>query len=229
MGLKDKTVAVIAIIVGVILLFIGAWAWNNLAQPTAFNLGLGIIAIGIMVLICGIVIAFTSGSRKEPKATGPVAASKKVEVAASPEEFIPEVLLPRPGKKLLPVSTVEGIGKKYQDELEKGHIKWVEELALAKSETVSELTGVNSMTAKKWIAMARLTWLDDVSNEDAECIVLGANITSIEELAVADAEDLYNEVSTAEKFGRVQVPKGYKITKDKVKLWIESAKKEMPE
>ncbi len=220
MDLKDQTVAVIAIILGVILLFIGAWAWNNLPQPTAFNLGLGIIAIGIMVLIGGIVIAITSGGRKAPK---------KVEVTAGPEEFIPEVLLPQPGKKQLPVSTVEGIGKKYQDELEKGNIKWVEDLALSKPETVSELTGVNNKTAQKWIAMARLTWLNDVSNEDAECIVLGANITSIEELAVADIEDLYNKVSTAEKFGRVQVPKGYKITKDKVKLWIESAKKEMPE
>jgi hypothetical protein len=229
MGLKDQTVAVIAIILGVILLFIGAWAWNNLPQPTAFNLGLGTIAIGIMVLIGGIVIAFTSGDRKDPKGAKPAVAPEKAEVAAGPEEFVPEVLLPQPGKKQLPVSTVEGIGKKYQDELEKGNIKWVEDLALTKPETVSKLTGVNNLTAQKWIAMARLTWLDEVSNEDAESIVLGANITSIEELAVADAEDLYNKVSTAEKFGRVQVPKGYKITKDRVRLWIESAQKEMPE
>ncbi|MFX1318187.1 MAG: DUF4332 domain-containing protein [Promethearchaeota archaeon] len=229
MGLKDQTVAVITIILGVILLFVGAWVWNNLPQPTAFNLGLGLIAIGIMVLIGGIVIAITSGGRKEPKVAGPAAAPKNVEVAEGPEEFVPEVLLPQPGKKQLPVSTIEGIGKTYQDELEKGNIKWVEDLALANPETISRLTSVNNRTAQKWIAMARLTWLDNVSNEDAECIVLGANITSIEELAVADAEDLYNKVSTAEKFGRVQVPKGYKITKDKVRLWIESAKKEMPE
>jgi len=121
------------------------------------------------------------------------------------------------------------LGKSYGSKLREGSIEWVEDLALTTPENVMKLTGVNLLLAKKWIAMARLTWLDDVSNEDAECIVLGAHITSIEELAVADPDDLYNKVSTAEKFGRVQVPQGYTISKDKVRKWITSAQKELPE
>ena len=229
MNLKDETVAVVAIIIGIILIFVGIAAYSLLPAPTNFNLGLGLGVLGIIVLIGGIVIAVTARDSKKPKTVKTRVEAKEDEVASGPEEFVPEVLLPQPGKKQLPVSTVEGIGKAYSEQLKKGGIHYVEDLALAKPETVVELAGVKFIVAQKWIAMARLTWLDDVSNEDAECIVLGANITSIEELAVADPEDLYNKVSTAEKFGRVQVPKGYKITKDKVKLWIESAQKEMPE
>lgn len=229
MVLKDDTVAVIAIIVGVTLIFVGVVAWTQLPPPTNFNLGLGIGALGIIVLIGGIVIVATSRGPKTPKSVQTRVKEKEGEVALGPEEFVPEVLLPRPGKKQLPISTVEGIGKTYSGQLEKGGIHYVEDLSLAKPETVVHLTGVKFVVAHKWIAMARLTWLDDVSNEDAECIVLGANITSIEELAVANPIDLYNKVSTAEKFSRVQVPKGYSITQDKVNKWIESAKREMPE
>ncbi|MFX1509256.1 MAG: DUF4332 domain-containing protein [Promethearchaeota archaeon] len=229
MNLKDETVAVVAIIIGVFLIFVGIAAYSLLPAPTNFNLGLGLGVLGIIVLIGGIVIAVTARDSKRPKTVKTRVEVKEDEVASGPEEFVPEVLLPQPGKKQLPVSTVEGIGKAYSEQLKKGGIHYVEDLALSKPEIVVELAGVKFIVAQKWIAMARLTWLDDVSNEDAECIVLGANITSIEELAVVDPEDLYNKVSTAEKFGRVQVPKGYKITKDKVKVWIESAQKEMPE
>jgi hypothetical protein len=229
MNLKDESVAVLAIIVGVILIIVGVAAFFMLPAPTNFNLGLGLGALGVIVLIGGVVINITARDSKKPKTVKTQAEAKEGEVAPGPEEFVPEVLLPQPGKKQLPVSTIEGIGEVYSEQLKKGGIHYVEDLALAKPETVVELAEVKFVVAQKWIAMARLTWLDDVSNEDAECIVLGANITSIEELAVADPEELYNKVSTAEKFGRVQVPKGYKITKDKVKIWIQSAQKEMPE
>ena len=167
-------------------------------------------------------------SPKKPKPSVKVEV-KTAEIAPGPEEFVPEVMLPTPGKKQLPVNTIEGIGKAYGEKLSKGGIEWVEDLALTTPRKIMKLVDVSELIAKKWIAMARLTWLDDVSEEDAECIVLGANITSIEELAVAKADDLYNKVSTAEKFGRVQVPAGYKITKVMVQKWIDSAKKELPE
>jgi hypothetical protein len=218
-----------AVVIGVVLIFIGVALQNIFGPLIGFLWGGASLVIGVLVFILGIILFFTTYRSKDVESEDTISKVKKEETLAGPEEFVPEVLLPQPGKKQLPVSTVEGIGKKYSGELEKGGIQYVEDLALSRPETVTKLTGVHTITAQKWIAMARLTWLDDVSNEDAECIVLSANITSIEELAVADPDDLYNKVSTAEKFGLVQVPKGYSITKEKVTLWIESAKKEMPE
>lgn len=229
MSCRKQPLAIFVIALGIILICAGGAVLFLMNPLIAFTFGLGLIVLGALIIIGGIVIGYAAKDVKNAKAIPTLGKIKAEESASGPEEFVPEVLLPRPGRKQLPVSTVEGIGKTYSEQLEKGRIQFVEDLALTKPETVVRLTNVNFGVAQKWIAMARLTWLDNVSNEDAECIVLGANITSIEELAVADPDELYKEVSTAEKFGRVQVPKGYTITKDKVKKWIESAQKEMPE
>lgn len=220
---------IILLVLGLVLIGAGAAIWVLLSQIVA---GLTFLVVGIFVSII-VLLYYLFGSEDEvdlelkPVKEKPEA--KAIEPAEGPEEFVPEVLLPQPGTKQLPIETIEGIGKAYGDKLREGSIEWVEDLALTTPENVMKLTGVNQPHAQRWIAMARLTWLDDVSNEDAECIVLGAHITSIEELAVADPDDLYNKVSTAEKFGHVQVPQGYTISKDMVRKWIASAQKEMPE
>jgi len=219
-------------ILGIILIISGAVVYILLA--TIQMVGITLIITGVAFFIILLLWFLTRGRideaqiSMEPKPTETVEV-KTAEIAAGPEEFVPEVMLPAPGKKQLPVNTIEGIGKAYGEKLTKGGIEWVEDLALTTPEKIMKLVDVSGFVAKKWIAMARLTWLDDVSEEDAECIVLGANITSIEELAVTKVDDLYNKVSTAEKFGRVQVPAGYTITKAMVQKWIDSAKKEMPE
>jgi predicted flap endonuclease-1-like 5' DNA nuclease len=203
-------------------------------MSTLAMVGIALIITGIAFFMILLLWVLTRGQIEDKPAPKKVKPAQEVEVitaelVAGPEEFVPEVMLPSPGKGQLPVNTIEGIGKAYGEKLTKGGIEYVEDLALTTTEKIMTLVDVSELVAKKWIAMARLTWLDDVSEEDAECIVLGANITSIEELAVAKADDLYNKVSTAEKFGRVRVPTGYKITKAMVQKWIESAKKEMPE
>ena len=219
-------------ILGILFIIAGVTVYFLLA--TLQTVGIALIITGVMFFLL-LLLWFLSreGTEKAPatKKIQPVGKLevKTAEAPAGPEEFVPEVMLPFPGKKQLPVNTIEGIGKAYGEKLSKGGLEWVEDLALTTPETIMRLVDVSERIAKKWIAMARLTWLDDVSEEDAECIVLGANITSIEELAVAKVDDLYNKVSTAEKFGRVQVPGGYTITKAMVQKWIDSAKKEMPE
>jgi predicted flap endonuclease-1-like 5' DNA nuclease len=232
MSQNNSWLVILLAIIGIVLIITGIALW--FLMPLMFTLAMVLLITGLVFLI--IVFAwYLCRGRVEPRPTPkPKAAVEEVEVktvepAAGPEEFVPAVMYPSPGKKQLPIETVEGIGKAYGEKLRKGGIEWVEDLAHADPATVSRLCDVSDMIAKKWIAMARLTWLDDVSEEDAETIVLGASITSIEQLADADPEDLYNKVSTAEKFGRVQVPEGYSITKSKVQKWIASAKKEMTE
>ncbi|MFX0168588.1 MAG: DUF4332 domain-containing protein [Candidatus Hodarchaeota archaeon] len=229
---KLSGLSYLLIILSIVLIITGTVVHFMLA-PLAL-VGIALIITGISFLIIFLLWYMT---REQVMKTPSVKGAKPTETVeirtaeppAGPEEFVPEVILPSPGKKQLPVSTIEGIGKAYGQRLEEGGIEYVEDLALTAPDKITRLVDVSETVAKKWIAMARLTWLDDVSEEDAECIVLGANLTSIEELAVADVEDLYNKVSTAEKFGRVLVPAGYKITKALVQKWIESAKKEMPE
>ncbi|MDO8122790.1 MAG: DUF4332 domain-containing protein [Candidatus Hermodarchaeota archaeon] len=229
MSKRTSEFGIVLLVLGFILISTGTSLWW---LPGFIGVGNAILVIGMILIIIG-VFYFKYGRGDEadygPEPTKEKSETKTTTPVEGPEEFVPEVLLPHPGEEQLPIETVEGIGKAYGDKLREGSIEWVEDLALTTPENVMKLTGVNQLQAQKWIAMARLTWLDDVSNEDAECIVLGANITSIEELAVADPDDLYNKVSTAEKFGRVQVPQGYAISKDKVRKWIASAQKEMPE
>lgn len=229
MSKRNPKVMIILLVLGVVLIVAGAAIWFFLGQIVT---GFTLLVVGIFLFII-VLLYYLFGSEDkayfEPKPAKEKPEAKTVEPAEGPEEFVPEVLLPQPGTKQLPIETIEGIGKAYGEKLREGSVEWVEDLALTTPDNVMKLTGVNQLHAKKWIAMARLTWLDDVSNEDAECIVLGAHITSIEELAVADPDDLYNKVSTAEKFGRVQVPQGYIISKDKIRKWIASAQKEMPE
>lgn len=229
MSKRNSKLIIILLVIGLVLIVVGAAIWFLLGQIVT---GLTLFVVGIFLFII-ILLYYLFGTEDESDFE-PTPAKEKREAKVDrptegPEEFVPKVLLPQPGMKQLPIETIEGIGKAYGDKLREGSIEWVEDLALTTPDNVMKLTGVNQSTAQKWIAMSRLTWLDDVSNEDAECIVLGAHITSIEELAVADPDDLYNKVSTAEKFGRVQVPQGYTISKDKVRKWIMSAQKEMPE
>lgn len=229
MSKRSSRFMIILLVLGIVLIAVGVAFWFLLGL---MEIGFAMLVIGIFLCIIFLLTFMFGGDEKvdtKPTLVKEKLEAKVVEPAEGPEEFVPEVLLPQPGTKQLPIETIEGIGKAYGDKLREGSIEWVEDLALTTPDNVMKLTGVNQLNAKKWIAMARLTWLDDVSNEDAECIVLGAHITSIEELAVADPDDLYNKVSTAEKFGRVQVPQGYTISKDKVRKWIMSAQKEMPE
>ena len=228
MSQRDSILIIILLILGFALIVAGAAFWLLFGQMVV---GLVMLFIGIFMLIIVLFYYLWGGDGKTDYEHKPVKdkpEAETVEPAEGPEEFVPEVLLPQPGTKQLPIETIEGIGQAYGEKLREGSIEWVEDLALTTPDNVMKLTGVNESHAKKWIAMARLTWLDDVSNEDAECIVLGAHITSIEELAVADPDNLYNKVSNAEKFGRVQVPQGYTLSKDKVRKWIASAQNEMP-
>lgn len=60
MALRNETVAVLTIVLGVVMVFLGVAAWNLTNPAIAFTLGLGLGALGAIMLIGGIVIAITS-------------------------------------------------------------------------------------------------------------------------------------------------------------------------
>jgi predicted flap endonuclease-1-like 5' DNA nuclease len=238
--------AILIVFLGIILLIAAGAIWFlQIALPTTM---LTMAGGGIVVLTSGFFSLFQSRpktrpkpkTKAKPKAKPKLKAKPKprpkkkvhVETAeppAGPEEFVPEVMYPKPGQKQLPIETIEGIGSIYGKKLRKGGIDFVEDLALSNPKKVARLCDVSDAVAKKWIAMARLTWLDDVSEEDAEALVLAAGITSIEQLAVASANKLYRQVTKAVKEGRVLIPAGYKFTLTMAKKWVASAQKEIPE
>ena len=60
MALKDRTEAVLTIVLGVVVIFLGIAAWNLATPEIAFTLGLGLSVLGALMLFGGIVIAITS-------------------------------------------------------------------------------------------------------------------------------------------------------------------------
>lgn len=242
--------AILIVLLGIILIIAAGAIWLlQISLPTTM---LTLAGGGVVVLISGFLSLLQGGSkpkaklRSKPKAKAKPKAKSKTktkaksrpkkeihvetaELPAAPEEFVPEVMYPKPGQKQLPIETIEGIGSIYGKKLRKGGIDFVEDLALSNPKKVAKLCDVSDAIAKKWIAMARLTWLDDVSEEDAEALVLAAGITSIEQLAVASPNQLYRLVTTAVREGRVAIPAGYKFTLTMAKKWVASAQKELPE
>lgn len=97
-------------------------------------------------------------------------------------------------------------------------------MTTADAERMSMICNVSVQQAEKWIAMSRFAWLDEISEEDAEAIVF-AGITDLESLAETGAEDLFKRVKDAITSGNVRVPAEHKINLEKVKNWIDAAKK----
>jgi predicted flap endonuclease-1-like 5' DNA nuclease len=171
--------------------------------------------------------------KKEEAATKPRAKPKpKPKMGEAPktpdsdrEVHTPEVVKPAAQLSELPIETIEGIGDVYGGDLRGAGIDSVQDLIGTPASRVAEIADVSERTAQGWIAMARFAWLDGVSEEDAEAIVFATGIDDLKELAKADAEGLLRKIKRAVKSEDVRVPAGYEFTIEKVKTWIESAKK----
>jgi hypothetical protein len=140
------------------------------------------------------------------------------------EKYVPEVEEPRAALTDLPIETIEGIGKTYGLELRTAGIVTVEDLLSADPENVAKICDVGVEVAEKWIAMGRFTWLDTVSEEDAEAIVAVSDIQTLEDLAQAEPIDLLEKIKAAIATDRVRVPAGYIFTLEMVRKWINEAK-----
>ncbi|MBD3191980.1 MAG: DUF4332 domain-containing protein [Candidatus Heimdallarchaeota archaeon] len=191
-----------------------------LPKEGIFGIILGSIAFGIILFFI-IVYLFRRGLTV-------TSSDYEKEIAtdiASEEVHREGVLDLKTEKGQLPVDTIEGIGRIYSRELSELNIHYVYELAEAKPEDITRVSGINEETAKLWIAMANLTLLDSASEEDAEGIVKAANIVTVRGLAQADPTALYKTITEAIEVGKVQVPSQYSLTKRRVKRWIKESKK----
>ncbi|MEM4340917.1 MAG: DUF4332 domain-containing protein, partial [Candidatus Nitrosocaldus sp.] len=109
-------------------------------------------------------------------------------------------------------------------------LRTVGDLARASTKDLVAI-GIDEKSASKFIGMARLmtmsefAGLEGVDEQAAELLVIAGKIDSREMLAKSDPQELFNILDNAIKERRVKVPRGYRLSIDDVKRWIESARK----
>ncbi|MEM3034865.1 MAG: DUF4332 domain-containing protein [Candidatus Nitrosocaldus sp.] len=137
---------------------------------------------------------------------------------------------PQPQPKPRPVEVIEGIGIKLGSILRDKGLRTVGDLARASTKDLVAI-GIDEKSASKFIGMARLmtmsefAGLEGVDEQAAELLVIAGKIDSREMLAKSDPQELFNILDNAIKERRVKVPRGYRLSIDDVKRWIESARK----
>jgi hypothetical protein len=129
----------------------------------------------------------------------------------------------------LPVVAIDGIGDKMGTNLSKLGIRTVGELSLAEVSTLSSALRMNEKRTKDFVAMAQLVAHLTVegSKDSAELITKGAGIRTLDELAKTDPEPLLAICKKAIETGSVRVPAAFKLTKEVVESWIQSAARQV--
>jgi len=94
----------------------------------------------------------------------------------------------------------------------------------ADPEKVATICDVGTEQAERWIAMSRFSWLDTVSEEDAEAIVFATGMEDLKSLAEASADSLHKKIEAALAEGDVRVPAGYTFSVEQIQKWIDEAK-----
>jgi predicted flap endonuclease-1-like 5' DNA nuclease len=126
----------------------------------------------------------------------------------------------------IPVKEIDGIGNKLGDSLSKIGITTVGEISLARVAQVASALHMSESRAQGFVDMAglmsRLAILG-FRDEVVELLVKGASIRSIEQLANADAMELFRVCREAIASGKVRVPRGFSFTVDEVNGWIKAA------
>jgi hypothetical protein len=211
LGMNKNTIILIVLII--ILVVVGIIIWSIFDLGAYFLFGIA----AVLAVIC----YWQSTKQAEPR----VLDAKPVESEASEiEKYVPEVEEPKAALRELPIETIEGIGATFGNELRAAGIETVEDLLGSDPETVANICDVSVEVAERWIAMGRFTWLDTVSEEDAEAIVEVSEIKTLEDLAKADAVELLERIKAAVAAGDVRIPSGYEFTLEKVEEWINEAK-----
>jgi len=133
--------------------------------------------------------------------------------------------IPRPR----PVDSIEGIGPVLGGKLRNAGIHTVTDLALASSKDLTKLE-ISEKRATEFISMAKLmvkgdlSGIEGVDEQAAELLVVAGKIDSKEKLARSSPEELYDKLRKAIESRAVRVPKGYQLTVEDVKRWVDSAK-----
>ncbi|MHA2141973.1 MAG: DUF4332 domain-containing protein [Candidatus Thorarchaeota archaeon] len=176
----------------------------------------------LLLMLTPLIIGVVCSSKSSADADV-VSSAKTSKEEVSTEEYVPKVEEPAASLEELPIETIEGIGSVYGKKLRKAGIATVEDLLAAGTIQVARICGVSQEIAAKWQAMSRFCWLDGISEEDSEAIVL-IGIQSYNDLATAEPDVLLSKVTQAVEDGTVEVPEGYEFTIDMVQTWIQAAK-----
>lgn len=224
-GLFSDRRGVAALIIAIPLALIAIF----IVRPIDYNLSLVVFggAVALFLTWCLLDTADEFEKPEKPKAVPKEA--KKPKPAEPEEEEHAEVHVPaveEPAAPLtdLPIESIEGIGPVYGAKLREAGIPTVAEMLAADPENVAAVCDVNVDQAERWIAMSRFSWLDTVSEEDAEAIVFATGMDDLKSLSEASAEDLYKKISDALAEGDVRVPAGYKFSVKQIQGWIDEAK-----
>ncbi|MFW9963799.1 MAG: helix-hairpin-helix domain-containing protein, partial [Candidatus Sifarchaeia archaeon] len=175
--LSDKR-AVAAIIIGV---FLAAIAFVFI-RPIDRTVSYAVYGVALILLVYACIMDISDEFEPvvEPKPVSkPKTVVKDIPKPADKhvEEYVPAVEAPAAKLSKLPIETIEGIGKVYGKELRSAGIVSVADLMVADAGNIAKVCDVNIEQAKRWIAMSRFAWLDEVSEEDAEAIVFATGIT----------------------------------------------------
>lgn len=123
------------------------------------------------------------------------------------------------------LTSIEGIGEKYGEELESAGVSTQEEL-LAKGATsagrkkIAESTGISEKLVLEWVNQADLARIKGIGEEYAD-LLEAAGVDTVPELAQRNADNLLAamETTNTEKKLVRQLP-----TKEQVSDWIDQAK-----
>ncbi|MEM3586802.1 MAG: DUF4332 domain-containing protein [Candidatus Jordarchaeaceae archaeon] len=164
---------------------------------------------------------------KAPKKKAKKAKTTSKRVAVKPPvtaEPVKVVSVPKIQRANMEVARIEGVGPVYGSRLDKEGIKTIADLAKASVDRVASIAQVSPQKAQKWIQMADILCLDEVDQNAAELLVMGAGVTSRRDLANKNADILYEQMQSALRMGKVPLPKGWSFTKSDVEKWINAAK-----
>ena len=224
MGIFSDKRAVVAFIIAIPLAII-AYVF---VKPIDYNLSLIVFGVALVLFLFGCLLDTAEEFEKPVK---PMTRPKeeKTPKPVEPKDEHAELHVPaveKPAAPLsdLPIETIEGIGSVYGKELRDAGIPTVAEMIVADAEEVAKICDVNVEQAERWIAMSRFSWLDTVSEEDAEAIVFATGMDDLKSLSEASAEGLYQKITDALAEGDVRVPAGYKFSVEQIQKWIDEAK-----
>ncbi len=203
-GLFSDKRGVAALIIAIPLALIAFFV----IRPIDYNLSM-IVFGGAIVLFLTWCILDTADEFEKPAKPKAVPKEAKKAKPAAPEEDHTELHVPaveKPAAPLtdLPIESIEGIGSVYGKELRDAGIPTVAEMLAADPENVAKICDVSVEQAERWIAMSRFSWLDTVSEEDAEAIVFATGMDDLKSLSEASAEDLYKKITNALAEGDVR-------------------------
>ncbi|MBN2230512.1 MAG: DUF4332 domain-containing protein [Candidatus Thorarchaeota archaeon] len=220
--LSDKR-SVVAIIIAIPLAIIS----YVFVRPIDYTVSLMVFGVALVLFLFACLLDTADEFRSVQKSTPkPLVKGtpRPTVVEEHEEEYVPAVERPAAAPSDLPVETIEGIGPVYGKLLREAGVETVADMLAVDSEKIAEICDVNVDQAERWLAMSRFAWLDAISEEDAEAIVFAGKIAELEELAAANADELYRKIQSAINEGDVRVPAGYTFSVVKIQKWIDEAK-----